>query len=83
MDEEQLYQILNSIPLDVLQNYVAQRTQQEQAAMTQQEAVPTQAVPMARGGYVADPYVDIYACGGRAGRMPRGVGLPSTKGRRR
>lgn len=78
-----MMQILNSIPLDVLQEYVAQRTQQEQSAAMPQEAVPAQAAPMSYGGYVTDPYVDIYACGGRAGRMPRGVGLPSTKGRKK
>lgn len=55
MDEQQVIQFLNQIPLDVLQSYVAQRTQQEQAAaqqmpqMTPQQmphdAVPQEAIP--------------------------------------
>lgn len=90
MDEQQMIQMLNQIPLDVLQNYVAQRAQQEQAASQEQayaqgaqEGAMAQQAMMARGGYIANPMVDIFACGGRVGRMPHGKGLPSTKGRRK
>lgn len=89
MDEQQIMQLLNQIPLDVLQQYVAQRTQQEQAAVQQQgnEAAYMQGAAdaqhmMARGGYI-NPMVDIYACGGHTGRMPTGKMLPSTKGKRK
>lgn len=76
MDEQQMIQLLNQIPLEVLQNYVAQRTQQEQAAAqtavaesrVPQETIPQGAVPqeqvpvMARGGRLGfwTPYVDPY-----------------------
>jgi len=74
-----MIQILNQIPLDVLQNYVAQRTQQEQSAMQQtpqmiqqmpQEQIPEEAMyqqtPMSYGGKLNgwSPDIDIYACGG-------------------
>lgn len=36
MDEEQILQLLNQIPLDVLQQYLQQRMAQEQAAAEQQ-----------------------------------------------
>ena len=80
MNEEQMIQMLNQIPLDVLQNYVAQRAQQEQAASQEeayaqgaQEGAMAQQAMMARGGYIVDPMVDIYACGGRVGHGPRGA----------
>lgn len=75
MDEQQIMQVLNQIPLEVLQNYVAQRTQQEQAsnnmAMPPQEAQPM----MARGGMLNNwsPMVDIYACGGSTRSIARGT----------
>ena len=84
-----MIQILNQIPLDVLQSYVEQRMQQEQAAQQQQYgaeayqqgAADAQQQMMARGGYI-NPFVDIYACGGHIGRMPHGKSLPSRKGRK-
>ncbi len=77
MDEQQMIQILNQIPLDVLQNYVAQRTQQEQgAAMEQMPAeMPMSPQPtMAYGGSIRNwsPYVDLYACGGSTRSIARG-----------
>lgn len=80
MNEEQMIQVLNQIPLEELQNYVAQRVQQEQAASQEQayaqgaqEGALAQQAMMARGGYIANPYVDIFACGGRVGHGPRGA----------
>ena len=79
MDEQQVIQFLNQIPLAVLQNYVAQRMQQEQSAgeMVSQEAMPVeqQAQPvMARGGHLRywSPDVDIYSCGGSTRSITRG-----------
>lgn len=75
MDEQQVMQLLNQIPLDVLQQYVAQRTQQEQAltnvGMPQQE--PQAA--MSYGGAMQNwsPMVDIYACGGSTRSVARGT----------
>jgi hypothetical protein len=75
MDEQQMIQLLNQIPLDVLQNYVAQRAQQEQQAAQgaseeaySAEAMPAEAQPMmSRGGRLRtfNPYIDMYSCGGR------------------
>ena len=72
MDEQQMIQLLNQIPLDVLQNYVAQRAQQEQQAASEEaysaEAAPAEAqLMMARGGRLRtfNPYIDMYSCGGR------------------
>lgn len=76
MDEQQIMQILNQIPLDVLQQYVAERTQQEQSmAGAPAEAMAPQQAMMAYGGYTRgwSPYVDIYACGGSTRSIPRGT----------
>lgn len=98
MDEQQMIQILNQIPLDVLQNYVAQRTQQEQNAMQQapqmvqqmpQEQVPEevmyQQTPMSYGGKLNgwSPYIDIYACGGSTRTAATRGRLGARKGHRK
>ena len=98
MDEQQIIQILNQIPLDVLQNYVAQRTQQEQSAMQQtpqipqqmpQEQIPEEAMyqqtPMNYGGKLNgwSPYVDMYACGGSTRTAATRGRLGARKGHRR
>ncbi len=82
MDEQQLLQLLNQIPLDVLQNYVAQRMQQEQAAQQAVPAEEAQPTMMSYGGGIPagyDPYIDVY-------RVPVGI-LTTTRrmpyGRRR
>lgn len=98
MDEQQIIQMLNQIPLDVLQNYVAQRTQQEQAAMQQapqmqpsvpQEAAPEEAMyqqaPMSYGGRMSgwSPYIDMYACGGSTRTAATRGRLGARKGHRK
>ena len=98
MDEQQMIQILNQIPLDVLQNYVAQRTQQEQSVMQQapqmaqqmpQEQVPEEAMyqqtPMSYGGKLNgwSPYIDIYACGGSTRTAATRGRLGARKGHRK
>ena len=98
MDEQQMIQILNQIPLDVLQNYVAQRTQQEQSVMQQtpqmaqqvpQEQVPEevmyQQTPMNYGGRLNgwSPYIDIYACGGSTRTAATRGRLGARKGHRK
>ena len=80
MDEQQLMQMLDSIPLDVLQGYVKQRMQQEQ---TQQGAMPPQEQPsyMSRGGVTrtgVNPYIELYDAPG----VPTGVLFP-TKSRKK
>lgn len=98
MDEQQIIQMLNQIPLDVLQNYVAQRTQQEQSMMQQtpqtvqqmpQEQIPEEAmyqqVPMSYGGRLNgwSPYIDIYACGGSTRTAATRGRLGARKGHRK
>lgn len=76
MDEQQIMQVLNQIPLEVLQNYVAQRTQQEQSAGLTNVAQPQEIqATMARGGMLSNwsPMVDIYACGGSTRSIARGT----------
>lgn len=72
MDEQQIMQILDQIPLDVLQEYVMQRAQQEQAMQQQQmgeqaymqgAADEAAAAQMAYGGDMPvgfNPYLDAY-----------------------
>lgn len=72
MDEQQIMQILDQIPLDVLQEYVMQRSQQEQAMQQQQMGQEAYAqgaadeaayAQMAYGGNLPvgySPYLDVY-----------------------
>lgn len=95
MDEQQMIQLLNQIPLDVLQNYVAQRTQQEQAAMQQmpqtapmQEQMPEETyapAPMSYGGKLNgwSPEIDMYACGGSTRTAATRGRLGARKGHRK
>lgn len=67
MDEQQIFQLLNQIPLDVLQNYLTQRMQQEQMAM-QQDAAMQQQMPqeqMPAEAMTQQPSMNYGSYGGR------------------
>lgn len=82
MDEQQILQFLSQIPLEFLQNYIQQRMQQENAAVTQQDMVnqmPTGEVPTQ--GAPAQEAPQMVAYGGRLGNWSPYIDIYACGGR--
>lgn len=82
MDEQQIIQLLNQIPLDILQNYLAQRMQQEQMASQQNmnmgQDVPSEPAPDAT--MVPPEPVNYGSYGGRFNGWSPDINLYSCGG---